>query len=479
MKKYLLFFLFLTSFAFGQNTDELTRSGDDKYGKHEYASAIEFYIKAFAKDSTNNGAAYNIACCYSLLGDKQNAYTWLEKALKAGWKDINHVLYDEDLNSIKNDLAWHCIMAPNFENSSITLESRDKKMFFAYEAARSYANCGDTQKVIINLDRAMDMGWIGINEEKTSKDFEHFRKTKQWRILEDKFREQNVIGNRNFISGMYMGILFILFFYNLFLYVSMKDISFLYYALMIFSYSQIEAIRTQEFGFYARDIFIWYPYFSFIGKPFYFFISAAMLLHVLFARSFLNVKNNNPHLNKWMIGFIVYFILQTLVSLTTAANTRPYVYFSAMLIYVSTFIFGIVCWRKGYRPARFFVIASFSSTLGLVLSIMRSLGFIDQNIRFGVFGTDTIGVVIFFALLSFALGDKIKILKLEKESAQEKALEVLEEKVVERTKEIVSQKHIIEEKQKEIIDSIRYARRIQSSLLPTERYIDKVLGKKD
>ncbi len=41
--------------------------------------------------------------------------------------------------------------------------------------------------------------------------------------------------------------------------------------------------------------------------------------------------------------------------------------------------------------------------------------------------------------------------------------------------EVTSQKVIIEEKQKEIIDSITYAKRIQQSLLPTERYIEKTL----
>lgn len=40
--------------------------------------------------------------------------------------------------------------------------------------------------------------------------------------------------------------------------------------------------------------------------------------------------------------------------------------------------------------------------------------------------------------------------------------------------EVELQKDIIEEKQKEIIDSIYYARRIQQSLLPTEKYIQKV-----
>ncbi len=43
--------------------------------------------------------------------------------------------------------------------------------------------------------------------------------------------------------------------------------------------------------------------------------------------------------------------------------------------------------------------------------------------------------------------------------------------------EITSQKAEIEEKQKEILDSIFYARRIQRSLLPTEKYMLRVLAK--
>ena len=39
--------------------------------------------------------------------------------------------------------------------------------------------------------------------------------------------------------------------------------------------------------------------------------------------------------------------------------------------------------------------------------------------------------------------------------------------------EIIKQKNIIEEKQKDILDSIYYAKRIQRSLLPTDKYIDK------
>jgi serine phosphatase RsbU (regulator of sigma subunit) len=49
----------------------------------------------------------------------------------------------------------------------------------------------------------------------------------------------------------------------------------------------------------------------------------------------------------------------------------------------------------------------------------------------------------------------------------------LEDKVNERTAEVVLQKNIIEEKQKEIVDSILYAKRIQTTILAHESYLKK------
>jgi tetratricopeptide (TPR) repeat protein len=46
-----------------------------------------------------------------------------------------------------------------------------------------------------------------------------------------------------------------------------------------------------------------------------------------------------------------------------------------------------------------------------------------------------------------------------------------------RNQEILQQKDIIEEKNKDILDSIQYARRIQHSLLPTQFYIERNLNK--
>jgi type VI protein secretion system component VasK len=49
--------------------------------------------------------------------------------------------------------------------------------------------------------------------------------------------------------------------------------------------------------------------------------------------------------------------------------------------------------------------------------------------------------------------------------------------ITKQKQEVEEQKHLIEEKQKEILDSIQYARRIQRSLLTSEKYIARHLSK--
>ena len=46
-----------------------------------------------------------------------------------------------------------------------------------------------------------------------------------------------------------------------------------------------------------------------------------------------------------------------------------------------------------------------------------------------------------------------------------------------KNKLIKEQKHLVEEKQREIIDSIRYAQRIQKAFMPSEKYLEKNLNK--
>jgi serine phosphatase RsbU (regulator of sigma subunit) len=74
-----------------------------------------------------------------------------------------------------------------------------------------------------------------------------------------------------------------------------------------------------------------------------------------------------------------------------------------------------------------------------------------------------IGLSLLLGLLSFVLFNRFR---LKKRAANE--LEI-------RNNEISNQKHIIEEKQKEITDSIHYAKRIQNTLLAHKDFIDKFI----
>jgi len=53
----------------------------------------------------------------------------------------------------------------------------------------------------------------------------------------------------------------------------------------------------------------------------------------------------------------------------------------------------------------------------------------------------------------------------------------LEQKVKDRTAEVVQQKEVIEIKNKHIMDSIRYAKRIQNDILPPDKYVKELLPK--
>lgn len=91
------------------------------------------------------------------------------------------------------------------------------------------------------------------------------------------------------------------------------------------------------------------------------------------------------------------------------------------------------------------------------------------------------GILIFVCGLAAGfVSEKIKNALTEALHAQDKLINQLDALVKEKTEEVLMQKNEIEnqhiiltEKQKEIVDSIKYAKRIQQALMPTDVYVDK------
>ncbi len=81
--------------------------GNAHYEAKDYRKAITAYEKALElREGFPSNVAYNIACCYALLGDKENAIKWLEKSFALGFRNLAHAQTDGDLESLRQDARF-------------------------------------------------------------------------------------------------------------------------------------------------------------------------------------------------------------------------------------------------------------------------------------------------------------------------------------------------------------------------------------
>ncbi|MCW7483310.1 TPR end-of-group domain-containing protein, partial [Leptospira kanakyensis] len=74
---------------------------------NSFDNAIKSHNLAILRRFNNEHLAYyNIACSYSLLKNKEKAFEFLIKALLSGYRNLEHIANDKDLNFLKNTDEW-------------------------------------------------------------------------------------------------------------------------------------------------------------------------------------------------------------------------------------------------------------------------------------------------------------------------------------------------------------------------------------
>jgi hypothetical protein len=289
----------------------------------------------------------------------------------------------------------------------------------------------------------------------------------------------------NLLHGLYFGIMLLMVLYNLFLFSTNHSLVYVYYIFyVIFSALFIAFFvgYTHMMPSFMRMLFVRMP----VIVPALF-----GLFGMLFTTKFLNTKELAPGFHKCIVFFMY------LVSIPVFLSVFGWPHESVMVIQLFGVILavlslgaGITALRKGYRAAKFYVIGFGAYMTGLLILIISSTShtsFFGMELYALEFGSAIEAI-----MLSFAIGDKLNMANLEKTEAQTKMLETLQEnerlireqnamlerKVKERTLELQEQKELVEEQNKDILDSIRYAKRIQDSLLPSEKYLERHLSKK-
>jgi len=80
------------------------RMGQASKKAHNYAEGIRGFRRALELGASYSGPTeYEIAVCYALSGDKENALLWLEKALALGLRSLTWVQDDEQLESLRTE----------------------------------------------------------------------------------------------------------------------------------------------------------------------------------------------------------------------------------------------------------------------------------------------------------------------------------------------------------------------------------------
>ncbi|RME81405.1 MAG: tetratricopeptide repeat protein, partial [Planctomycetota bacterium] len=77
--------------------------GNSYLSLNQYGEAIQDYKKAIALNPSFSSAYYNIACAYARQNQKKKALEWLTKAIHHGFKDLEHMKKDPDLDSLRNE----------------------------------------------------------------------------------------------------------------------------------------------------------------------------------------------------------------------------------------------------------------------------------------------------------------------------------------------------------------------------------------
>lgn len=268
---------------------------------------------------------------------------------------------------------------------------------------------------------------------------------------------------RTVYINIYIGIMLALFFYNLFLYFSGLDRHYLSYSMYVLfiTLAQLSISGHSYFYFLYQNPKLFEL--SIIG-----FSSLSGLLGLSFVKVFLQTKERLPLVNKLLSILMVSYLVSFVLRLTGFVNLS-YILTDYNGLFVVLFVFAtaiILAWRK-IRSAYFFLGAWSFFLFGILAYIMQTQGLLTLGFYPNV--PMLIGTAFEALLLSFALADKINILKKEKDIEQLELVEALN-----KNEQLVrEQNSMLEDKVKLRTDELEHALRnlqdTQSQLVNQEK----------
>lgn len=257
--------------------------------------------------------------------------------------------------------------------------------------------------------------------------------------------------NEYFSFGIFYGMILIFSFYNLIMFLAVRQVQYLYYVLYNLSVALYEACTDGiAYQYLWSGAPVWNQYA--FAVP----LCLMSIFALLFTRKLLYVRSRAPILDKVLLGIIAARIGLFFAALLFNRSWFNYKFIEMIPLAVA-FYAGIYIWLRGYRPARFFVLAYSFLFVGFMLKFFIMLGY--DWLNFGVVSYYSLSFCFILEMffLSFAIGDKVRLLKRKKDKAQRQIIRQmsenarlkdvlnreLESQVKERTRELSEKSELI------------------------------------
>jgi len=260
--------------------------------------------------------------------------------------------------------------------------------------------------------------------------------------LQDKNTFLNAQVKQQALIFLFLGILVMLFFYTIILFVYTKENSYLYYSLYL-----IALIAQQATYLGISQIFLpsWLLYYDNLGVVFK--VNILYITAAIFAKSFLQTKIY-PTIDK-LYNIIIFIAIIEIPLFGFPQFYYPEVAILTGFIFVLFNMFvGVFVYTNGYKQARFFVVGWSLLVVGFTLMILDGLGIIS-------FMQKMPNLIMYFTaleaiLLSLAFTDRYIILKDEKAKSSALLVDtlknrqtVIQSEITKRTEEL---SHALESK---------------------------------
>ncbi|MBP7583244.1 MAG: hypothetical protein KBA61_04365 [Spirochaetes bacterium] len=220
------------------------------------------------------------------------------------------------------------------------------------------------------------------------------------------------------VHWIYYGLMFIMVVYNLFIFFSSKDSSYIYYVLMITAWILFQ-LTLNGFAFqYLWPNFIWWA-----NNCLPLFMSLIALLSGFFMRSYLQTAKNFRTIDRIAIFVIILpaavsFIFALVAKYRVAIVLATALSLAAAVVHL---VIGVYLTMRRYRPARFYMLGLFGTVLGIVIYTTKTFGLLPAT--FVTNWSVQIGSALMVLLFSVGLADRINSMRKDIETMYREQLE--------------------------------------------------------